>query len=133
MDAKKKRLIISNLFLILFLFLTVSFNKDYLRPEFADNHFLKAITDCLPNFAAAFFISLAIINGIITKNLKFDRLIVYFVSILIFLILSFEEFVPLWGASEVFDRADVYASGIGSLFALIIFEFIKFRKKKDTN
>ena len=133
MNAKKKRLLISNIFLFLSLILLISFNKDYLRPAFQENHFLNQLTNCFPNFYAAFVISLAFVNAAIIRNFKFDRLIVYFVSITGFLILAFEEFVPLWGASEVFDKLDILSSGIGCLISIIIFEIVRFKKKKKEN
>lgn len=131
MKPVQKRLIVSNLFLFTGLFVLISINKDYLRPAFIGTTFLEPITGCLPNFLAAFIISLAIVNIVLTKKLKLSRLIVYSVSIVVFLLLAFEEILPLWGASEIFDKLDILASGIGSLLAIIIFEIVK--KRMATN
>lgn len=128
---KKKRLFITNLFLIAGLFVLISFNKDYIRPAVIEIPILNFLTGIFPNFIAAFLISLAFVNAVITKELKRPRLWVYPSAIFIFLILAFEELVPLWGASEVGDLYDIIASFVGAITTIIIFEIIKNRIKKS--
>ena len=81
---------------------------------------------------AAFIISLCFVNGIVTKKPKYERLIVYIISIIIFVILAIEELMPMWGASTHYDLFDIIASGIGSLLAIIIFEIIVSKRKKHS-
>ncbi len=125
----KKRILTFNAVLFAILFLSITFNKETLRPLTGHTAFIGTITGCFPNFMAAFIISLCLVNGIVTKKPKHDRLIVYLSSIIIFLILAVEELMPMWGASTHYDLFDIVASGIGSLLAIIIFELIVLKRK----
>lgn len=130
MKAAKKRVLIFNAILFAILFGSISFNKEILRPLYGHIPFMGVLTGSFPNFIAAFIISLCFMNGIVTRKLKHERLIVYIGSILVFVILAVEELMPMWGASTHYDLFDIIASGIGSLLAIIIFELIISRRKK---
>ena len=125
----KKRILTFNAVLFAILFLSITFNKETLRPLYGHTAFIGTITGCFPNFMAAFIISLCFVNGIVTKKPKHERLIVYISSILVFIILVVEELMPIWGASTHYDLFDIIASGIGSLLAITIFELIISRRK----
>ena len=128
LKTKKKYLII-NLLLFAFLFLSVSFNKEYLRPNSYNLPVINILTGSFPNFIAAFIICLFPLKFISDKNIKTDRIIFYISSVLIFTVLTFEELNLLFGASTQFDTYDIIASGIGSLLAVLIFEIIKLKKR----
>jgi hypothetical protein len=51
------------------------------------------------------------------------------VTAIVFLILTIEEFNPIWGASTHFDSYDILASGLGSALAILFFEIICKRKQ----
>lgn len=126
-DLKLKsrtRIIGLNLLLFAALFGLVSLNKEVLRPESIHSEYARTLTGCFPNFIAAYLISLAFVNAILSRRPKYSRLIVFLSSTVIFIILTFEELRPLWGASTHYDPWDIAASGIGSLLAIINFELI---------
>ena len=125
----KKRVLVFNAILFAILFFSISFNKEILRPLYRNVPLVGVVTGCFPNFIAAFIISLCFMNGIVAKKLKDERLIVYIGSILVFVILTIEELIPMWGASTHYDLFDIIASGIGSLLATTIFEIIVSRRK----
>jgi hypothetical protein len=91
------------------------------------------LTGCFPNFIAAYLISLAFVNGVLTKRPKYERLIAYISSIGIFVILTFEELRPMWGASTHYDSFDILASGLGSLLAVLTYELIMLRQRNRGN
>ncbi|MCD6176724.1 MAG: hypothetical protein J7K29_02690 [Candidatus Cloacimonetes bacterium] len=125
----KRRILIFNSILFAILFLSISLNKEILRPLYRNVPLVGVVTGCFPNFIAAFIISLCFMNGIVIRRTKHERLIVYISSILIFVILTIEELKPMWGASTHYDLFDIIASGIGSLLAITIFEIIVSRQK----
>ncbi len=125
----KKRILIFNAILFAILFGSITFNKEVIRPLYAQIPFVGFLAGCFPNFMAAFIISLCLVNGIVTKKPKHERLIVYIISILVFVILAVEELMPMWGASTQYDLFDIIASGIGSLLAIAIFELIALKRK----
>ncbi len=125
----KKRVLIFNSILFAILFLSISFNKEVLRPLYGNISFVGIVTGCFPNFIAAFIISLCFMNGIVAKKPKYERLIVYISSILVFVILTLEELIPMWGASTHYDLFDIIASGVGSILAITIFEIIVSKRK----
>jgi hypothetical protein len=114
----------TNALLFAALFLSVTFNKEYLRPAFAHTPVLGILVGCLPNFLAAFLISLGFVNGVYSRKPKRGRLIVYVASFLVFLVLTVEELRPMWGASTQYDLYDILASGLGSIMAIVVFELI---------
>ncbi len=130
MDWKdRKRLLATNVLLFALLFLLVTFNKEYLRPAFGHMPFVGILTGSLPNFLAACLISLAFVNGVLSKKPKRGRLFVYIGSSLVLLVLTIEELRPMWGASTHYDPYDILASGLGSLTAVLIYEMIVHRHK----
>ena len=113
-----------NLLIFGALFGLVSFNKEFLRPLSSPNSIIAIFTGCFPNFIAAYLISLSHINAVIIKKPKRGRMIVYAFAIIVFLRLSIEEIIPMWGASTYYDLYDIIASAIGSAFAILTYEII---------
>ena len=122
-----------NLLLFGLLYGLVDLNKTTIRPALIPGSFLNTLAGCFPNFIAAFLISLAPIVAVLFRKPEKSRLIVYVSSTIIFLILTVEEFKPMWGASTHFDVYDIIASGIGSGLAITLFEIIQNRKIRFTN
>jgi len=125
----KQRIIVLNLLLFVLLFGLVSLNKELLRPLYSNIPTINILTGSFPNFIAAYIISLAFVNAVVIRQLKHGRLIVYLGSLLIFVILTIEEFKPIWGASTTYDLFDILASGLGSLLAIFTFELVVLKRK----
>jgi len=121
---RNKRYIAINLILFALLYLSVTFNKEIIRPLYGQTPIIGILTGSFSNFMAAYIINLFPIAPIIAKNIKIKkaRLIIYVVSILVFIILTIEELKPMWGASTQYDLFDILASGLGSLLAILTFE-----------
>ena len=121
---RNKRYIAINLILFALLYLSVTFNKEFIRPLYGQTPIIGILTGSFSNFMAAYIISLFPIAPIIAKNIKIKkaRLIIYVVSILVFIVLTIEELKPMWGASTQYDLFDILASGLGSLLAILTFE-----------
>ncbi len=51
-------------------------------------------------------------------------MIVYVFAVIVFLILSIEEIIPMWGASTYYDLYDIIASAMGSALAILTYEII---------
>jgi hypothetical protein len=131
MDWKsKKRLVATNVLLFVLLFVLVKYNKEYWRSEFGLVPFVGILTGSLPNFLAACLISLAVVNGVLSKRPERGRLFVYIGSTLIFLVLTVEELRPMWGASTQYDLYDILASALGSLTAILVYELLARNQKK---
>ncbi len=132
--TKKRKYLAVNLILFAVLYLSVTFNKEFIRPVYGYSPIIGIITGSFSNFMAAYIISLFPIAPILVKNidLKKARLIIYSVSILVFLILTIEELNPMWGASTQYDLFDILASGIGSILAILTFELLNINQKKWT-
>lgn len=128
--SKRTKAIAVNLIIFAVLFGLISFNKEILRPLWAENHLLSILTDVFPNFIAAFLINLAIVNAILLKKPVRVRLIVLGSSALILAIFVIEEFISLLGASTQFDINDIFASAIGVLLAYLSFELIVTKRNK---
>jgi hypothetical protein len=129
----RKKVIAINAFLFASLFGLISLNKEILRPALNNSGLLKILAGCFPNFIAAYLISLASVSAVLIRNLKHGRLIVYSFSIAVFSILMIEELKPMWGASEYYDTYDIIASGLGSILAILTYEFfilIKIHRKE---
>jgi hypothetical protein len=118
-----------NLLLFVLLYGLVTLNKSVFRPHLDPGSFLNTVAGCFPNFIAAFLISLSFIVAVLFKDPAKSRLIVYLSSTIVFLILTIEEFNPIWGASTHFDSYDILASGLGSALAILFFEIICKRKQ----
>jgi len=125
----KKLYLLINLFMFAFLFLSISFNKEYLRPLYGQVYFIDVLLGSYPNFIAAAVISLFSLKIGLSKNNRRGRIIFYAISFLVFLILTLEELIPYWGVSETFDKFDILASGLGCLLAVLIFELLAGRRK----
>lgn len=128
----KKKVIVINSILIAALFGFVSLNKEIIRPALSHTTIANILTGCFPNFIAAYLISLAFVNAVLTRKPKYGRLIAYTSSIIIFVILTFEELRPMWGASTHYDSFDILASGLGSLLAVLTYELIILRRRNKT-
>jgi hypothetical protein len=124
-----QRIIVFNLLLFALLFGLVSLNKEFLRPLYSNIPIIKFLTGSFPNFIAAYIISLTFVNVVVIRELKYGRLIVCLSSLLIFVILTIEEFQPMWGASAHYDSFDIFASGLGSLLAILTFELVVLKRK----
>ena len=131
MDWKgRKRLLATNILLFALLIILVTFNKEYIRPAFSHVPIVGILTGSLPNFLAACTISLGVVNAVVSRRPERARLFVYICSSLVFLVLTIEEFRPMWGASTQYDLFDILASGAGSLTAILTYELIV-RSRKD--
>ena len=126
----RARIIGLNFFFIAALYGLVSLNKEVLRPMSIHSDFAVTLTSCFPNFIAAYLISLAFVNAALSKQSKNSRLLAILSSTAIFIILTFEELKPLWGASTHYDPWDIAASGVGSLLAILTFELITMIRNK---
>lgn len=129
----KKKYIAINLILFAFLYLSVSFNKEYIRPEYGNTPFWGIITGSYSNFIAVYIISLFSLTPIFANriSLKRARIIFYTISVIAFIILTIEEIKPFVDASKTYDIYDIIASGLGSVFAVLSFEIFFSRKLKQ--
>ena len=130
---KNRKYLAINLILFAILYLSVTFNKEFIRPVYGNSPILGIITGSFSNFMAAYIISLFPVSPIFSKKIKIKkaRIIVYTISTLVFLILTAEEMHPMWGASTQYDLFDILANAIGSLLAILTFEIIiNWRKRK---
>ena len=127
----KKKYIAINLILFAILYLSVEFNKEFIRPLYSGSPFLGILTGTFPNFIAAYIISLFPIAAILAKrlNVKKSRLLIYIFAVVVFLILTVEEFQPFFDASTVYDIYDIIANGVGSIIAIITFELLLWKTK----
>ncbi len=131
MKSKKKYLVI-NILLFALLYFAVDFNKTYLRPTYGHIDSLNIILGSLPNFLAALIIHLCALPFVLFKIKKRKRGAFYLIGLLIFAVLSFEEFMPLWGASSVYDIGDIIANAFGIILAIAVFEIIQYRNKLES-
>jgi len=132
MNTKNKiKIIAINMGLFALLFVLISWNKDFLRPHFGSLPFMRVLTGSFPNFIAAFIISLAFVNAVLIRKPKQSRSIVYAASALVFVILTFEELNPMWGASTQYDLFDIFGSALGSLLSILIFEIVIFIQNRN--
>ena len=132
---KNRKYLAINLILFAILYFSVSFNKEFIRPVYGQSPIIGILTGSFSNFMAAYIFSLFPIAPIIAKNIKIKkgRLIIYVVSILVFIILTIEELKPMWGASTQYDLFDILASGLGSLLAILTFEIFIGKIVKNKN
>jgi len=123
---KNKKYIGINLILIAILFLSVTFNKEFIRPVYGHSPTIGILTGSFSNFMAAYIISLFPIAPLLSKkiDIKKSRLIIYVISIIVFIILTIEELKPFFSASKTYDIYDIIASGFGSIIAILTFELI---------
>ena len=132
---RNKRYIAINLILFAILYLSVTFNKEFIRPVYGQSPIIGILTGSFSNFMAAYIISLFPIAPILSKNIEIKkaRLIVYATSILVFIILTIEELKPFVSASTTYDIYDIIASGLGSLIAILTFEIFIGKIIKNKN
>ena len=129
-DKEKVKLIGTNILLFILLFGIVTLNKRVFRPAFNHSQIGIILTGCFPNFIAAYLISLGVVNAVLTRKPKYGRMIVYILSLAVMAILILEEFKSIFGASTQFDIYDIIGSSIGSLLAILTFEFLNSRKNR---
>ncbi len=124
--GRVKRLAV-NVILLAFLFLSVTFNKEHLRPALAGVPILDILTGSFPNFMAAYVISLFPVSSVLTRRSAGTRSlrIVVAAAVAAFVILTIEEVAPIFGASTVRDGHDIIASALGSLCAVLTFLFLR--------
>jgi hypothetical protein len=137
MSHKTSTCVAVNAILLALLFLSVSFNKEYLRPAFAGNSVLQLLTGSYANFIAAYVISLFPACPILTKRFSVTRgmRIILATAIGVFIILTIEELAPVFGASKVRDGHDIIASALGSFCAILTFHALRravSRRKSET-
>ena len=126
------RVVLINIGLFGLLFGLVTLNKEVLRPSLNHLPFMVPFTGSFPNFIAAFIISLCFVSGAIILEPGFSRFLVYLGSLLVFFLLTLEEVRPMWGASTRYDPLDIIATGIGSVLAIVTYEWItRGRKRKS--
>ena len=84
---KNRKYLAINLILFAILYLSVTFNKEFIRPVYGNSPIIGIITGSFSNFMAAYIISLFPIAPILSKNIEIKkaRLIVYATSILVFM------------------------------------------------
>jgi hypothetical protein len=123
---KNRQYLAINLILFAILYLSVTFNKEFIRPVYGSLPIIGIMTGSFSNFMAAYIISLFPVSQIISKKIKIEkaRIIVYSVSTLVFLILTVEEIHPMLGASTQYDLFDILASAVGSVLAILTFELL---------
>jgi len=127
MRIKRRHYLAINLILLAFLFLSVSLNKEYLRPASAGVAILDILTGSFPNFIAAYVISLFPAAPILSRRLSTTRgtLIMVAAAIAVFIVLTIEELAPVFGASKVRDGFDIIASAVGSSCAILTFLLLR--------
>lgn len=123
------KLIGINILLFTLLFGLVTINKLIFRPTFNHSLFALVLTGSFPNFIAAYIISLCVVNPVLIRKPKFGRQIVYTISFIVMTILIFEEIKSIWGASTQFDIYDIIGSALGSLLAILTYEYLYSKKK----
>lgn len=123
---KNKKYVAFNLILFAVLYLTVTYNKEIIRPIYGNTPIIGIITGSFSNFIAAYIISLFSMAAILSRklNIKKGRIVFYSVSIIVFILLMVEEFYPYVGASKTYDIYDIIMSGLGSFIAIVTFEII---------
>ncbi len=129
-DKKTLRVILTNILLFGLLFGCVSLNKEFLRPSLSHISIVKPVLGCLPNFIAAYIISLFFVNGALTMEPRHSRLLIIIGSLFVFAVLTIEELRPMFGASTQYDVLDIVASGVGSLLAIFTYELAVVRRKR---
>ncbi len=118
-----------NLTLFLLLVLLIYINKTVFRPTFNENYFAQILTGSFPNFIAAFLISLCVVNPVLIRKPRLGRLIVYLGSLFTMLALILDELESI-GASRQYDINDIAGSVLGSLLAILTYEYLNHRHKR---
>jgi hypothetical protein len=113
-----------NLTLFLLLFGLVYINKTFFRPTFNDSQLAQILTGSFPTFIAAFLISLCVMNPVLIRKPRFGRLIMYLGSFCILIVLVLDELESI-GASKQYDIYDIAGSVLGSLLAVLTYEYLR--------
>ena len=124
----RKKIMLINSLIVVILYSLITVNKELIRPACTEDSFAAVLTGSFPNFIAAFLISLAFVNSVWIRKPKFARLIAYLSSFMVFLILAIEEINPMWGASTHYDVYDIFASGLGAVLAIVVYEMLVRRR-----
>jgi len=127
---EKLRIIGINLLLGISIYGLVMLNKMVIRPASGFSVIAQVISGSFPNFISAYLLGLLIVNPVIIRKPKHGRLMVYVSSIIISSILILEELFSIWGASKQCDIYDMLAGIIGSVSAVLTYEYIAYRQKK---
>ncbi len=116
-----------NAALFAFLFLSVSLNKEYLRPAFAGGTVLATLSGSYSNFMAACVIGLSTACPVLTGRFGHTRgtAVIVATALGAFAILAVEELTSVLGVSAVRDGYDVIASALGSICAILTFLLLK--------
>ncbi|MDH4139935.1 MAG: hypothetical protein OEV43_05125 [Coriobacteriia bacterium] len=127
MWQKRGTCIAVNAALMAFLFLSASFNKEYLRPAYTGGAVLATLTGSYSNFMAAYVISLSPACPILTRMFAPTKgtAVVVATAIGVFAILTIEEVTSILGVSEVRDGHDVIASALGASCAILTFLLLR--------
>jgi len=120
-----------NMTLFLMLVGLIYINKTVFRPTFNETHMAQILTGSFPNFIAAFLISLCAVNPVIIRKPRFGRLIVYSGALLTMLVLILDESESI-GASKLYDINDIAGSILGSLLAVLTYEYLSHRQKRKS-
>ena len=134
MWQKRGTCIAVNAALFAFLFLSVSFNKEYLRPAFTGGTVLATLAGSYSNFMAAYVISLSPACPILTKRFAPTKgtTVIVATAIGVFAILTIEEVTSILSVSAVRDGHDVIASALGSFCAVLTFLLVrKIMRRKE--
>lgn len=118
-----------NLTLFLLLYGLVYINKAVFRPTFNDTQLAQILTGSFPTFIAAFLISLFAVNPVLIRKPRFGRLIVYLASLFIMVVLILDELESI-GASVKYDIYDIAGAALGSLLAILTYEYILYIQSK---
>ena len=118
------RVVGTNLLLFLLLVGVVTLNKHYLRPHVGSSILAQVFTGSLPNFAAAFFVTLCAVSPVLLVKPRFGRLLVYLSALVAFTLLTLEELIGIVGASRQVDTFDILASALGAILACLSFELL---------
>jgi len=118
-----------NLTLFLLLVGLIYINKTIFRPTFNETHIVQILTGSFPNFIAAFLISLCAVNPVLIRRPRLGRLIVYLGSLFIMTVLILDESESI-GASKHYDVYDIAGSILGSILAVLTYEFLHYRQKR---
>ena len=111
------------LFLSTISLLLLIVNKEFLRPNYRNIAEVSIILDSMANFLAPLIYGLFPIDIILKSNYKNGRLYYYTLSILLFLFLIVEEYFAFFTTSNTFDLYDIFASGLGALITILIYEY----------
>lgn len=117
----------NDIFLYLILFIIYGINKLYIRPNFGDTFIIGEISGSLPNLIGAFLFSFLPFGKLFNIKYLTGKKRIYLSSLIVFILLTSEEFYPIFTSSKTFDYFDILASGIGAILAIIYSEYKQIR------